>query len=1270
MKQELAWGSAAAVAIVAAVGISSQPGSKSNPSDDGQSRKADITTRVARETAAKGNAQPQCADSVELLDHFVLHEKITGPESCYGEKHPSTPLPPKFQTTFIIATLPDPLHTHFSLQFDRYIEAVQQGAQDEHYTYDSSWLPWETEEQSYSSMKDQDAAEDRKAKREAQPGMLLFRGPDPALSEKNLGVTPYQKALIVFVVGEETTGGIHREQFENAVAWIRALQPASEAGSSVAILGPSSSGSFPSLSDLLSKTGLLADNKSTSSGREENRLAVYSGGTSSRKDGLAFSQTKGIDFRSFVRDDTTALDLLCRYFAPNGSPQNLAILSEDETAYGYSETGGKAPDVNPRKGATPTPKDALAYPRDSCGEAPIKVFYPRDISTLRAAYQNQSMFISGSGQLNQDSVQRKSLPTDLLDPAGRQHDTVRTYASNQTPLSQEAQLLGIVEVLRSHRVKYVIIRSSNTLDSLFLANFLRRDYPEARIMLLNSDLLFQRGQDALALSGVMTLSTYPLFSWARDWTPMASDSGHTHRVFGENSTEGLYIASRLILQRLRPPTDERSSLGCALAEKGLPISEQQVFAPPLRCEGTELPDYAPPFWMDPMACQSDSSATTCRPPIWLSVITKHGVWPLAALNDRTLLSRTSEKNPPPSGPAEQRKWPGIPRTTRMALVVLCGLAMFHLLCCRFASFTGKPAFRAHFATAGRRHLGLVLIGSYLVALLGLLIGWGSGLFETVAGPPGRSWLICTAVLFIWIVAAVSVAVNIVATRKLNGDLGNGSHLVRRIGFSLALFVGLTVTFFLLYVLPLERALVLANRTFVYWRCMNLTSGVSPLVPFLAMAGGLYFWFWYALHGLALFGPDRPCLPPLDTLGVKLPTPAAMNHGSRKELKLSMFSQENVAVPAERIAKPLSSDNVFAILILFALTTVLMFGLTGGHVPIRNLGTMQGNAYSVIFCLALCFYCSFLLSEAWQLWRTWGAARQLLVFLDRMALRRTLSALHGFSWGTVWKMSGNVLDVRYKLLSRQLECLNHLYNSMRLFKMPEDADEQAAFAGIETCKKAVNLARAEGLRFAEWYSKNYCKPDAADLQKFQDFQKQIAETTGIILTELVAPATRVEELSLIQLDPNDTREQDLNGPPQSKYELIRNAEELVCLTYLGFAQNLLGRIRTIVLGGVYLFIALSVAVSSYPFDPSTFLSGILLLLFVAFGGVVFFTYADMHRDTTLSHVTNTKPGELGSEFWFKVLGYGAAPLLGLITQVFPEWSGFLFSWLQPGLSSLK
>jgi hypothetical protein len=108
----------------------------------------------------------------------------------------------------------------------------------------------------------------------------------------------------------------------------------------------------------------------------------------------------------------------------------------------------------------------------------------------------------------------------------------------------------------------------------------------------------------------------------------------------------------------------------------------------------------------------------------------------------------------------------------------------------------------------------------------------------------------------------------------------------------------------------------------------------------------------------------------------------------------------------------------------------------------------------------------------------------------------------------------------------------------------------------------------------------------------------------------------------------------------------------------------------VIGAICVFVATTLSVATYPFDPRPALSAVLLVLFLGFGAVVVFVYADMHKDATLSHVTNTNPGELGSEFWFKLIGYGAAPLLGLITTVLPDLPGFLFSWLQPGLSSLK
>ena len=1260
MRQELAWGAAAAVAIVAAVGISSQPAGK--PQASGPPARVGI--KSATKTKPSKGAQPQCADSISLLEHFFLHENIAAPDVCYepgGQPDIVSKPDLEFQPTFVIATVPDPLHTHFSLLFDRFIEAIQQGAQDEGYEYDSSWLPWETEEPELVMLADQDESDDRKTKREDQPGILLFRKASddpkaPKVPGTQTANEPYEKALIVFIVGEEPTRGIHRMQFENAVAWIEALQGHGSKSPPVAVLGPTFSGALPSLNELIST------DKLASRFNGGKKFAIYTGSASSRDDGTQFAsamKTTGADFRSFLQDDDTILDSFCWWVGrkPDKSIDvtNVAILSEDETAYGNS--------VIKERGKTHNCPLVTTF------------YYPRDISTLRAAYQSQSMFSTATSQQSQDSAQRKSLPTDLADPGGEQHDTVRTYAGNQTPLSQEAQLLGIVEALRAHGAQYVVLLSSNTLDPLFLANFLRRDYPEARVVVRNSDLLFQRGQDAMALSGVMTLSTYPLFSWARDWTEMSPYDARSHRVFPEDSTEGTYIASRLLLQALARDQGETPALSCT-------FSDQEVFAPALRCKPDRtkpyapLPDYSPPYWMEAKPCDPNSEQSRCRPAAWLSVITRNGTWPLAALNDRTLPphpedrlsvenvgtagARTDAQAKNPSSSWDPR-WPGMPRSTTVLLIALCGFALFHALCCQYASFTAKPAFRAHFATAGRRHTGLVLIGSYLIAQMALLAGWGCGIFAQGPSPATSSKVVWVVVVSVCVVCGIAMIANIVATRKLNGYANRVlARSAWRVGFSLVLFGVFVWAFFRTWVNPLEGVLALATRAFAYYRSMHLTSGVSPIVPFLSMTMGLYLWFWYALHGLALFGPDRPCLPPLSRLGIKVP-------GSKDELKLSMFSQEKAAKPAELIATPLAWDNVKLMLVLFTGFALLVACLVS-DVPVRSLGARK---YALIYCFWLDFYFSLILVEAWQIWRTWSNTRQLLVFLDRLAMRRTLGALHGYSWGSVWKMSGNVLDVRYKLLSRQLECLNHLHRSMVLFAVPKDSAEQDAFAGVGVCRTAVEATQSAGLRFAEWYSKNFDNPKAADLQRFGAFQKQVAETTGVVLTELLIPASKVEKKSLIQVDPADKCDDDRRqGPAPSKNGLIRNAEELVCLTYLGYAQNLLGRIRTIVLGGVYLFVAATIAVSSYPFDPRPLLSGALLSLFLAFGAVVVFVYADMHRDATLSHVTNTNPGELGSEFWFKVVGYGAAPVLGLITQIFPEWSGFLFSWLQPGLSSLR
>jgi hypothetical protein len=102
----------------------------------------------------------------------------------------------------------------------------------------------------------------------------------------------------------------------------------------------------------------------------------------------------------------------------------------------------------------------------------------------------------------------------------------------------------------------------------------------------------------------------------------------------------------------------------------------------------------------------------------------------------------------------------------------------------------------------------------------------------------------------------------------------------------------------------------------------------------------------------------------------------------------------------------------------------------------------------------------------------------------------------------------------------------------------------------------------------------------------------------------------------------------------------------------------------------LFVSACLAVSSYPFDPRQGLVGAMIVLFILLGAPIWYVYAQIHRDSTLSNLTDTKPGELGADFWLKLVAYGAAPVLGLLTTVFPEITNFIFSWIQPGLQAFK
>jgi flagellar biosynthesis protein FlhB len=90
----------------------------------------------------------------------------------------------------------------------------------------------------------------------------------------------------------------------------------------------------------------------------------------------------------------------------------------------------------------------------------------------------------------------------------------------------------------------------------------------------------------------------------------------------------------------------------------------------------------------------------------------------------------------------------------------------------------------------------------------------------------------------------------------------------------------------------------------------------------------------------------------------------------------------------------------------------------------------------------------------------------------------------------------------------------------------------------------------------------------------------------------------------------------------------------------------------VLGGLLLML---LAVTSYPFQPRNeflFFNWVVILSFI---GTVFWIFVQMDRDTVLSLLNGTNPGQINfsRELMLRTLLYVAVPLLALLGAQFPE-----------------
>jgi hypothetical protein len=99
----------------------------------------------------------------------------------------------------------------------------------------------------------------------------------------------------------------------------------------------------------------------------------------------------------------------------------------------------------------------------------------------------------------------------------------------------------------------------------------------------------------------------------------------------------------------------------------------------------------------------------------------------------------------------------------------------------------------------------------------------------------------------------------------------------------------------------------------------------------------------------------------------------------------------------------------------------------------------------------------------------------------------------------------VLDVRYKVLSRQIETLNHLHASCEEFvKNANTVELRVEGAAVADCRDEVETTLKALHCFADKYSLGYDKKDFSDFRTLESLQERIAAVVGTLLTRILIP----------------------------------------------------------------------------------------------------------------------------------------------------------------------
>jgi hypothetical protein len=1208
-----------------------------------------------------------CQDCSELCPAQDLLDTIGayfGPElerEPEIKKHWGVPKEARASLRFVIATVADPAHTHLSLFFDRQIDAIQEAVQTDGYLFSRAYMPWDNKDHPEApDVRVRLLQSDYQSGKEGFPGLMIFHG-TPEDNE-----TEIRHDLFVFVVGETPTGGINKPEFHMAVRAIQDIcagEPAckpSPAAGSLFILGPTFSGSLYSLADILKNE--VKDSFSD--------VLIHSGSASSRETIDWFTrvsakmQKQGVLHSAFFRtfqesSDYSVAHLLALIAGQGYRPDEVAVLSEDETAYGNAkERSYKSEPDAESSDATPCLQgDPNSCARDRSADV-VHLYFPRDIAQLRSAYQRdlQEQSSAGSGK----TLPRSTLQLNLED-TGNDDDSVPVYSHGQTPLSQEAVMMEIVTNLRKHRVNFIVLEATNPLDALFLIRYLRAAYSEGRIVSIDTDLLLPREVNDSSLHGVMEISSYSLIPGVGDDVarPAGATSGnHVDRVFPSNYSAGVFNA---LLSLLTIQDRGGSPEPPCPSPPEYPSSPADQTSPPLPCADLPRAVYAEYGWPN-LGGPPQTTRNALAPPLWLTVLGRDGYWPVALLD----MAR-SDKFPP--GPSSEihaiqgaahliplRRHAPEPWTLLCCFIV--GLVLIYISLLWWSSIDSPSKLTANLAPIGvpwrNRFLFVMdlVVFSTLLSLFWPWILWREKFHDTPFG------------LFL---LAVLVGVFIV----LPADLQSRGTPKLANSFRVA---ALALSVMAVYLFSLGNDPIVNFRLYRY---VHVASGVSPLMPFLLLSAASLWWCWYTLAGLMPW--DRHGIEVLPGLADLLTPQGDSADKAPSRTRLFALTLESNST----LLKSLRPTGTPARVLLPATITMsLAVVVIGVHHSVRSL---EGWGYEAFYGSCMLIATFVMLCELFRLSVIWLELRRLLMAFDRLPLRRALQRVKGPTTGAVWRLGESAFEDFPPIVSREFEALIRLRNSS-----PHDPELNQALGETEKLRKQLGLLlQPSQQKITGTKSNAEIKTAKSRMRSAYEAARLLFSTTGVETSklgkamfyclQLQLASTCAETLKYLTavwdkettpvFPDHDDSEQGKVAASEAAAS-TRFAEDFVCLFYFNFIVSVFMRMRTLVMTVAGIYVLMLLSFSCYPFEPKAAFHTLTILLFLLIFGLVGVVFAQMHRDATLSRITNTKPGELGLDFWIRLASFAAVPLFSLLTAQFPGISGLLFSWMQPALQALK